>query len=180
MPEDEDEPEELTVPEYVRRKIYAAGFDIDSIDEDPPQREYAVMRDVLATVKRMRADGATPDEIRAALGNWGELTDWAIKHPATDPEQGGEVGGQLEFVEVDHESREVRIQIDFDLDSLDLVRDAVSAVMEGLGFHVDYGGSGVTGSWTVTVQHHPDDDEDADHPDDDEDDDDEADETPPI
>jgi hypothetical protein len=31
-----------------------AGFDIDSIDGDPSQREYAVMRHVLATVKRMR------------------------------------------------------------------------------------------------------------------------------
>jgi hypothetical protein len=34
MDETEDE---LTVPEYVRRKIRAAGFDIDSIEEDPPQ-----------------------------------------------------------------------------------------------------------------------------------------------
>lgn len=80
--------EELTVPEYVRRKIRAAGFGIDSTDDDPPQREYAVMQDTLATVKRMRAEGATRDEIREALGEWGELTDWAMEHPATVPDDG--------------------------------------------------------------------------------------------
>ena len=77
--------ESLTVPEYVRRKIREAGFDIDSIDDDPPQREYAVMRDILATVKEMRSEGTTRDEIEQALGMWGELTDWAMEHPATSP-----------------------------------------------------------------------------------------------
>jgi hypothetical protein len=72
-------------PEYVRRKIREAGFGIDSVDGDPPQREYAVLRDTLATVRSMRAAGATRDEIRDALGDWGELTDWAMSHPATEP-----------------------------------------------------------------------------------------------
>ena len=31
-------------------------------------REYAVMRDVLATVKRLRSRGASPDEIHEELG----------------------------------------------------------------------------------------------------------------
>jgi hypothetical protein len=31
-------------------------------------REYAVMRDVLATVKRLRSQGASPDEIHEELG----------------------------------------------------------------------------------------------------------------
>jgi hypothetical protein len=78
--------EELTVPEYVRRKIRAASFVIDSIDDDPRQREYAVMRDVLATVKRMRSKGASLDEINEALGAWSELTEWAMEHPATAPD----------------------------------------------------------------------------------------------
>ena len=79
--------EELTVPEYVRRKIRAEGFGIDAIDDDDPrQREYAVMRETLSTVKKMRSKGATRDEIAAALGAWAELTDWAMEHPATDPE----------------------------------------------------------------------------------------------
>ena len=80
--------EGMTVPEYVRRKIRAAGFGIDSVDDDPPEREYAVMRDTLATVKRMRAEGATRDEISEALGDWSELTDWAMEHPATVPDGG--------------------------------------------------------------------------------------------
>jgi hypothetical protein len=42
-------------------------------------REYAVMRDVLATVKRLRSQGASPDEILEELGAWGELTDWAAR-----------------------------------------------------------------------------------------------------
>ena len=44
------------------------------------------MRDTLATVKKMRSEGATRDEIATALGEWAELTDWAMEHPATDPE----------------------------------------------------------------------------------------------
>ena len=68
--EEMDDNEQLTVPEYVRRKIRAAGFDIDSIDDDPRQPEYAVMRDVLATVKRMRSEGANRGEIEEALGTW--------------------------------------------------------------------------------------------------------------
>jgi hypothetical protein len=44
-------------------------------------REYAVMRDVLATVKRLRSQGASPDEIHEELGAWGELTDWAARWP---------------------------------------------------------------------------------------------------
>jgi hypothetical protein len=51
-------------------------------------REYAVMRDVLATVKRLRSEGASPDEIHEELGAWGELTDWAMEHPATAPYDG--------------------------------------------------------------------------------------------
>jgi hypothetical protein len=30
-------------------------------------------------------DAATRDEIATALGEWAELTDWAMEHPATDP-----------------------------------------------------------------------------------------------
>ena len=67
-------------------EIRASGFGIDAIDDDPRQREYAVMRDTLATVKKMRSEGATRDEIATALGEWAELTDWAMEHPATDPE----------------------------------------------------------------------------------------------
>jgi hypothetical protein len=44
-------------------------------------REYGVMRDVLATVKRLRSQGASPDEIHEELGAWGELTDWAAGWP---------------------------------------------------------------------------------------------------
>ena len=83
--EEMDDNEQLTVPEYVRRKIRAAGFDIDSIDDDPRQREYAVMRDVLATVKRMRSEGAIAARSRKHSVRGSELTDWAMEHPATIP-----------------------------------------------------------------------------------------------
>ena len=84
--EGERDSEAMTVPKYVRRKIRAMGFGIHAIDDVPRQREYAVMRDTLATVKKMRSEGATRDEIREALGEWGELTDWAMEHPATAPD----------------------------------------------------------------------------------------------
>ena len=68
--EGERDSEAMTVPKYVRRKIRAMGFGIHAIDDVPRQREYAVMRDTLATVKKMRSEGATRDEIREALGEW--------------------------------------------------------------------------------------------------------------
>ena len=80
------EPLDITAPEYVRQRIRAAGFDEVSIDGEP--REYEILRDVLTTVRTMRGAGASRDEIEAELRAWGDLTDWAVAHPATDPETG--------------------------------------------------------------------------------------------